>query len=339
MADEKDVQGVEVTEADEVRVEAAAKAAEELRITQIEGLCAQYANRFNNTSSETLAEIKAKAIREGLDLKATKMALFAGMLPDPPRGVWNPGNRSSVLDRDVLAAGFMVRAGMAEAAAKMFSPDAVEVAEHSFSHSMDICKAALMMDHVDLPHGPQQMVKAAFSSMSMPSALGAAGEKVMLDAYRNAPSPWRLFASIQSVSSFREHTAIRPSFLGSLSEVGPGGELKHGSINESTFAIRAATYGKILRISRQDVINDDAGAFLQIAQTLGAQAARSLNDLVAETLLALTNDMTGANSALSGTSLATAVATLRNAKDSENNCIKRVAPYISSRFKGAGDIL
>ncbi len=95
---------------------------------------------------------------------------------------------------------------------------------------VDLCRAALQVDGREAPSGRESLIRAALSSYSLPTALGDAANKVLLDAYTDSPATWRAFAASKSANDFKDHTGIRPSQTGDLEEVAPGGELKHGGL-------------------------------------------------------------------------------------------------------------
>jgi hypothetical protein len=83
--------------------------------------------------------------------------------------------------------------------------------------------------------------------------------------------------SVASVQDFKQVT--RYSLTGDMTyeQVGPSGELKHGTVGEQSYTNQADTYGKLFAISRTDLINDDLGAFNQIGRRLGRGAALKLS--------------------------------------------------------------
>ncbi len=130
------------------------------------------------------------------------------------------------------------------------------------------------------------------------------------------------------MSDFRDHFAVRPSFVTPLEPVAPGGELKHGTVGESVTTFKADTFGRMLSIDRRDLVNDDLSLFQTTAQALGRAAMRTLSDLVYEVLLANGNGffstanknlLEGADSALGFDSLAAAIALMRGQRDAEGN--------------------
>lgn len=174
------------------------------------------------------------------------------------------------------------------------------------------------------------MIRAAFSTVSMPVALGDSSNKILIEAYKQAPSSWRSFAAIKPAANFKTQTGIRPTFFGDLSELPPGGSIKHGHVAEETYTWNVNTFAKMLQIDRQTIINDDASTFSDVIPSMARAAARSLNSLVATTLLANassffgsgnSNYFDGAATNLQASSLATAIKMLRQMKDAEGNLL------------------
>lgn len=117
---------------------------------------------------------------------------------------------------------------------------------------------------------------AGFTSYSLSGVLGAVAYKSLLQQYQAFPSVARVFAATSSVKNFQTHTRYRMTMTGEFEEVGSDGELKHGSLDDASYTVQAKTYGKIVALTRKDIINDDLGAFLQIPRALGRAAAHSV---------------------------------------------------------------
>jgi hypothetical protein len=62
-------------------------------------------------------------------------------------------------------------------------------------------------------------------------------------------------------------------------ELPKGGEIKHGTLGEESYTRQAKSYAKMLQLDRQDIINDDLGAFDDLRTRLGAGAAAKFNDI------------------------------------------------------------
>jgi hypothetical protein len=52
------------------------------------------------------------------------------------------------------------------------------------------------------------------------------------------------------------------------------GEIKAGTINEGRESVILGSYGRIIRLSRQAIVNDDLSAFDQVLGSIGLVVAR-----------------------------------------------------------------
>lgn len=117
------------------------------------------------------------------------------------------------------------------------------------------------------------LIRAAFSTVSLPGILSNVAHKVMLAAYTAVPGlADRLCASL-TATDFKVHTGYRMSGDFKMEEVGADGELTHAKLGESSYPYRVKTVGKIFGLSREMQINDDLGAFTQVPKMIGRGAA------------------------------------------------------------------
>jgi hypothetical protein len=113
-----------------------------------------------------------------------------------------------------------------------------------------------------------------FSTVSLPNILGAVANKQILAGYMEEDQTWKEIAQIKSVSNFYTQNHYRMLDSLEYEEVGSGGEIKHGTLGEETYTSQAKTYGKMLGITRTQIINDDLGAFDDLRARLGRGAAK-----------------------------------------------------------------
>ena len=289
------------------------EAAEAKRVAVVAAICEKH------------PEIKAKAISEGWDENKAELEVLRASRPKVPSAHLSerPGG---VVTLEAAVLGHM---GMLSLGEKALGAAAMEQAAMLGATSMlDLCRAALVADGVDVPRGRMEMVKAALSTYSLPTALSNVANKLLLDAYNEVPASWRSFCAIRSTADFKLNTAIRPSFSTPLEQIAPGGEFKHGTVGEWSMQYRVDTFGRMLEIDRRDLVNDDLSVFADTAAALGRAAMRRLSDLVYEVLLANAggffsagngNFFDGADSALSFDGLAKAILLLRSQRDDEDN--------------------
>lgn len=111
--------------------------------------------------------------------------------------------------------------------------------------------------------------------------------RVLLAAYATAPDTWREFAKVGSVPDFRESRRLRQGTFGRLDKVNEHGEFKNKAILDGTSeSIAAETYGNIVGVTRQMIVNDDLGFLSDLSARLGRAAKLSIElevyDLLAE---------------------------------------------------------
>ncbi len=174
----------------------------------------------------------------------------------------------------------------------------------------------------------REVLKAAFSTHTITTLLTTTGNKILLDGFMAIPQTWRELAQVRSVSDFKQVTAYRLTADLEYEKVGPAGEIKHGTLSQESYTIQVDTYAKMLALTRQDIINDDLGAFNDLRNRFGIGAALAMNKRFWTVFLTASNGgafwtaargnlVTG--SALAETGLNTAVAAFRNLKGPDGN--------------------
>jgi len=309
--------------------EQAIRADERERIRRIEDLCAAPGGGWGENQPR-VAELRASALAGSLTEEQLKGELLTILRESRPK--WFPPSRGSgrsVGQATLLEAALLEHMGLSDLGEKTLGPLAMEHGSAlGATHALDLCRAALVYECRDVPRGREELVRAALSTVSLPTALGNVANKLLLDAYNELPQTWRAFSSVRSVADFKPNTAIRPSFMTPLEPVAPGGELKHGTVGESATTFKADTFGKMLSIDRRDLINDDLGLFTTTAQALGRAAMRKVSDLAYQVLLNNEGDffsegngnyLSGSDSALGFDSLAAAITLMRSQRDAEGN--------------------
>ncbi len=122
-------------------------------------------------------------------------------------------------------------------------------------------------------------LQAAFSTQQASNILSNVANKVLLQAFNAVEDTWRAVADISPVNDFKQIERHRLTGDMKFEKIGPGGELKHGTTEEEKFTNQAETYGKIFVLTREDIINDDLGAFDNLRSRMGRGAALKLNEV------------------------------------------------------------
>lgn len=169
------------------------------------------------------------------------------------------------------------------------------------------------------------ILRRAMTNSDFPALLGNAAGKVLLGAFEESPASLKQLAKLNNLPNFKDRTVIRlPGGAPSLEKVNESGEFKQGAMNEAKNVWRLSTYGRIVSLSRQAMVNDDLSAFAGVLVEFGRAAARREADELTALLIGnpLVDELplfssdrnslqTGAGSALTLSSLSTAVKSLR----------------------------
>lgn len=172
-----------------------------------------------------------------------------------------------------------------------FSEQTLEAADKHFRNGIKLGQLLLHCARAngchDLDATSSDVLRAAFSSVrasgfstiSLPNILSNVANKFITEAFMAVEDSWRMISALRPVSDFKQIT--NHSLTGDLQyqKVGPSGEIKDGTLGEQVYTNQADTYAKRLAITRRDIINDDLGAFAQVARRLGRGGALAINDV------------------------------------------------------------
>lgn len=146
-----------------------------------------------------------------------------------------------------------------------------------------ICRAVLTragVAHADRLEGAALASKvfATMTTSDFPLLLSNTANKSLRAAYEAAPSTWQLWAKKGEVSDFKANSRLQVGSFNSLAVIPEGSEYKAASHSEESESIQAQTKGRFISLTRQMIINDDLGAFVDRASRLGFAARRTVNE-------------------------------------------------------------
>lgn len=126
----------------------------------------------------------------------------------------------------------------------------------------------------------QIATRAMHTTSDFPYILANVANKTLRAAYEAAPQTFRPFCRQVTAADFK--TIQRTSLGGapSLEKVNEHGEYKYGTVGEAKEAYALASYGKIVALTRQTIINDDLDAFTRLPEMFGRAAADLESDTV-----------------------------------------------------------
>lgn len=246
-------------------------AAEEVRIAEVRKLCGD-----NH-------EICAKAIGEGWSVEKTELAALRAARPQAPAAHISGG---PAVEGVVIEAALHQAMGVGrQSLEKHYKPEVLQAAHTAYKGRLSLqemiisaARKAGFTGH-SFKAEPEAALRAAFSTADISGILSNTANKSLLDTYMAVESSWREIAAIRPVSDFKAVQRYRITGDVKAVEVGPTGELTHGNLGEQSYTNQAKTYGRMLALTRQDLINDDLGALNDVLKMMGRGAALRLNTL------------------------------------------------------------
>ncbi len=329
-----------------------------------------------HVAADKFADIEARALSGEYDMPTTELKLIQARRPTFNAPMVNTG-KGADLSGAIIAAAACRSAGLAEKSAMHGLDERMGNIVNSGKmqgmtlHKIIAAAAATQGIHVQaggiddsfladfIPRDKafnRQMIRAAdggggsvsgggFSTMSLTGITENILYKFLMDAYSMQESVVGEIAYETDTNDFKPYKRYRLTGSGQFALVGTAGELKAFSLQDESYQNQLSTYGVLLTLTRQIIINDDMGALTQSPQAVGEEAAQNRESLVITTLLTGTataatgpsvgkpalgfnffstgakNYLSGASSALSISSLTTAVQKFREMKNANGRPI------------------
>lgn len=293
-------------------------------VQALKDLRASYAAELGRVEKiHTLAKghpaIEAKAVAEGWDETRVELAVLRASRPTGP-AIHVAGQPSDALPMAIVAAMCLSNGMREENAKKHFDEKTLNAAMSrqlrgvglSFlfhtviraaghyaqpgAMSNDTIRAAFAADQALQATFPSQdMIYAAgeLSTVSLSGILSNVANKLLLDSFSAVPIAGPQICGVRDAVDFKPTFTYRLTESGEFALVGPDGELKHGTLSDESYQNQVQTRGKIIALTRQQIISDDLGAFLQIPKLLGRASALAFERAVFTLLLSNPNSYDG----------------------------------------------
>lgn len=287
-------------------------AAEQKRIAEIQAVC------------KDDAEICARAIDEGwTPTKAELEVLKAGR--QTVNGIARPGrDEPSKLNEQTLEAALMGTLGVNDTDRTAFYGERTLEAADQFRGIglQDLAMLACRMSGQDLGMtwgDGERWIRAAFSTASVSNIIENVLNKQALMSYRAEAIQALQICKISRASDFKQVSRVQLLGTGKFEKLGAGGELPSGKLSDQKFTNQADTYGQVIFIDRQTMINDDLQMLQDAGMMLGQEGREVINHIVFTLWLANTgnhfhannsNLLTGAANALDNAGSALEAATI-----------------------------
>lgn len=122
------------------------------------------------------------------------------------------------------------------------------------------------------------------STSDFPEILANVANKTLRTAYAEAQRTFQAWARRTTVRDFKTVKRVQLGAIKTLEAVVEGAEIKKSSITEGSESYNLVSYGTIVSLTRQALINDDLSAFDRILGEMARAAARLESKIVYEIL-------------------------------------------------------
>ncbi|WP_457650871.1 prohead protease/major capsid protein fusion protein [Profundibacter sp.] len=136
------------------------------------------------------------------------------------------------------------------------------------------------MSRMELASAAFQSRAGAMGTSDFPAILANVANKTLRRAYEATPRTFAMWARRTTISDFKPVNRTQIAGAPDLRWIAENAEYSYGAISDGKETYNLATYGRIVAITRQAIINDDLDALTRIPASFGAAAADLESDLV-----------------------------------------------------------
>lgn len=113
-----------------------------------------------------------------------------------------------------------------------------------------------------------------------PALLENIAQKALLIGYDEPDETWRLIARPGVLTDFRQASRTGISEFDDLDLIRDGHEYRAGKFLDRAERMTLASYGKLFRLTRQAIVNDNLDEFSKVPRKMGRAASRLVGDVV-----------------------------------------------------------
>ena len=329
--------GADPVNADEIRSQ------ERNRISQITTLCARHG--VAQSVADTL-------IADGASLDAARSAILDalagesdqnGRRSEPIAATARGTDQRAMQYREAMTTAIMhkldPRTELTEEAREFRGMRLFDMARESVERSGVSTRGMHTMDVAAHALGLRAGV-GYHSTSDFPTILGNVANRTLRSAYAAFPKTFEKWARRGTISDFRPITRVAVSGAPELKKVLEGAEFTYGTMGATAEVIQLATYGRIIAITRQALINDDMDALSRIPAAFGARAAQLEGDIVyailmenpnmadGQPLFHASHGNLGAAATINETSVAAALKAFTQMKGVDGSAIRLLPRYL-----------
>ena len=134
-----------------------------------------------------------------------------------------------------------------------------------------------ILEYAFQKQGGQDIHAQGWSYADIGGILSNVANKFLTNGFNSVERSYPSVSARRAATDFKTMSTYALTGNQTYEKVGDGGDIPHGTLGELPYTNRVETYGKMLAITRQTIVNDDMNALGQIPFRLGRGAALSLN--------------------------------------------------------------
>lgn len=235
------------------------------------------------------ADLENEAIEAGWDSDMVASKMLEKIRAARP--TVNVSKKAELDNTKVIEAALSLRAGIdADKLVKAMGEQVVTEAEKDKNMSIkDAMELSLKASGKSFArYNVNDMIQASFAT-SLPGILSNVANKRLATSFGVYEPVAFKIASVADIKDFKQSEIYGLSDVGNLTEVGSDSTLADSELSETKGVNQLSTYGKVINLTRKDIINDDLGAFLRIFDVLGQRCSKTIDQLTFKKLLANPN--------------------------------------------------
>ncbi|MBA4256937.1 MAG: hypothetical protein C0445_13790 [Polaromonas sp.] len=171
----------------------------------------------------------------------------------------------SARERDLIINSLAARMGANVTGEVIRSEDCVSLAVRSLQ---------LAGQSVSRHDNRDAIIRRSMTTGDFPHLLGAAVGRVLHQAYTDSPAALKTVSRKANLPDFRDRRVVRMGSAPSLEKVNEHGEFRYGAVTDASNTWKLTTYGRIVSLTRQAMVNDDLGGFSDLITKFGQAASR-----------------------------------------------------------------
>ena len=271
------------------------------------------------------AELEKQAIKAGWTADFTASKMLNKIRANRPNLNLNVKGINTMDNKKAIEAALSLRAGIKEdVLVKTLGEQAVQAGYNQRNNSLKDFATDLLKAQGKTVNGfGNRQISAAFGATDLTGILSNVANKRLQQSFATYEPVALKVAQEADINDFKKSEVYSIADADGLTEVDyDNAKLADGKLAEVKGENEIKTYGKIIRLTRKDIINDDLGAFTRMIDILGKTAARTIDKVFFSKVLANgnftdgkaffgeqhNNIMTGADTALSIEAVKNAIA-------------------------------